>query len=95
MDLTLEITDDYSVRNEIVSQLHGAAIQWLTLAISRAPIEVQSILQVCPLIGLSAYSQRYLVESRDVLIVDSVEMGAGLAMQFAKSISKVDRQECE
>lgn len=46
MDLTLEITDDYAVRNEIVSQLHGAAIQWLTLAISRAPIEVQSILQV-------------------------------------------------
>lgn len=46
MDLTLEISDDYTVRNEIVTQLHSAATQWLTLAISRAPIEVQSILQV-------------------------------------------------
>lgn len=46
MDLTLILTDDYAVRNEIVTTLHGVARNWLTLAISRAPIEVQSTLQV-------------------------------------------------
>jgi phosphatidylinositol 4-kinase len=46
MDITLQLTDDYAVRNEIVTQLYGVARQWLTLAISRAPIEVQSTLQV-------------------------------------------------
>nr|XP_031861737.1 uncharacterized protein CI109_002970 [Kwoniella shandongensis]KAA5528809.1 hypothetical protein CI109_002970 [Kwoniella shandongensis] len=81
MDLTLHLTDDYAVRNEIVSQLHGVARQWLTLAISRAPIEVQSTLQ------------SYLNESRDVLLIDSVEMGAGLALHFSKAISRLDRQE--
>ncbi|RXK35906.1 phosphatidylinositol 4-kinase [Tremella mesenterica] len=81
LDLTLQLTEDYSVRNEIVTQLHTVAKSWLTLAISRAPIEVQSTLQ------------SYLSESRDVLLIDSVEMGAGLALHFSKVISKLDRQE--
>lgn len=37
--------------------------------------------------------QTYLNESRDTLLVDSVEMGAGLALQYSKAISKLDRQE--
>ncbi|OCF44647.1 phosphatidylinositol 4-kinase [Kwoniella heveanensis CBS 569] len=81
MDLTLHLTDDYAVRNEIVTNLHQVARNWLTLAISRAPIEVQSTLQ------------SYLNESRDVLLIDSVEMGAGLALHYSKSISRLDRQE--
>lgn len=81
LELTLELTDDYSVRNEITTQLHSVAQKWLTLAISRAPIEVQSTLQ------------SYLNEARDVLLIDSVEMGAGLALQYSKAISRLDRQE--
>ncbi|OWZ76646.1 phosphatidylinositol 4-kinase [Cryptococcus neoformans Bt85] len=81
MDLTLHLTDDYAVRNEIITQLHTVTCTWLTLAISRAPIEVQSILQ------------SYLNEARDVLLIDSVEMGAGLALHFSKAISRLDRQE--
>jgi phosphatidylinositol 4-kinase len=46
MDLTLHLTDDYAVRNEIASQLYSVSRRWLTFAISRAPIEVQSTLQV-------------------------------------------------
>ena len=46
MDLSLQLTDDYAVRNEITSQLYGVTKNWLTLAISKAPIEVQSYLQV-------------------------------------------------
>lgn len=83
MDLTLHLTDDYAVRNEIVTQLHSVTSTWLTLAISRAPIEVQSILQ------------SYLNEARDVLLIDNVEMGAGLALHFSKAISRLDRQESE
>ncbi|ODN73286.1 hypothetical protein L202_07835 [Cryptococcus amylolentus CBS 6039] len=81
MDITLHLTDDYAVRNKIVTDLHAVARKWLTLAISRAPIEIQSILQ------------NYLTESRDVLLIDSVEMGAGLALHFSKAISNLDRQE--
>lgn len=83
MDLTLQLTEDFAVRNEIVTQLHSVAKSWLTLAISRAPIEVQSTLQ------------SYLGESRDVLLIDSVEMGAGLALHYSKAISRLDRQESE
>ena len=46
MDVTLHLSEDYAVRNEITTQLYGIAKHWLTLAISRAPIEVQSTLQV-------------------------------------------------
>lgn len=81
MDLTLILTDDYSVRNEISTQLYNVAQRWLTLAISRAPLEVQSTLQ------------SYLNESRDVLLIDSVEMGAGVALHYSKAISRLDRQE--
>ena len=47
MDLKLQLTDNYAVRNEITSHLYELANQWLRLAISRAPLETQSTLQVC------------------------------------------------
>ncbi|KAJ9125427.1 hypothetical protein QFC22_000388 [Naganishia vaughanmartiniae] len=55
--------------------------KWLDSAVGRAPIEMQSILQ------------RYLRESRDTLLLDQVEMGAGLAMEYSKAIPRSDRQE--
>ncbi|KAL1412783.1 Phosphatidylinositol 4-kinase stt4 [Vanrija albida] len=79
--LTLELTDDYAARNEITTSLHSVSHRWFTMAISRAPIEVQSTLQ------------SYLKESRDVLLLDSVELGAGVALHFAKAVSRLDRQE--
>ena len=39
--------------------------------------------------------QAYLNESRDVLLIDNVEMGAGLALHYSKTISALDRQECQ
>lgn len=106
IDLKLELSDSFTVRNEITTQLYGYARSWLTSAISRAPIEVQTILQVgslswlYPVPALTDHrfgplsSQRYLSESRDVLLPDSVEMGAGLALHYSKMISSSDRQEC-
>lgn len=46
VDITLQLSDSFIVRNEITTQLYGYARNWLTAAISRAPIEVQTVLQV-------------------------------------------------
>jgi phosphatidylinositol 4-kinase len=43
--ITLQLTDDYKVRNDILGQLQRHANTWLELALSRAPIELQSTLQ--------------------------------------------------
>jgi len=42
---------------------------------------------------MTALQKSYLNKSRDVLLVDSVEMGAGLALHFSKAVSRLDRQE--
>lgn len=44
--ITLQLTDSYQVRNEILAQLHRNAKGWFELALGRAPIELQSTLQV-------------------------------------------------
>lgn len=46
-DITLQLTDSYKVRNEILAQLHRNANSWFELALGRAPVELQSTLQVC------------------------------------------------
>ncbi|KAJ9109753.1 hypothetical protein QFC19_001983 [Naganishia cerealis] len=81
LDLSIHVTDDFGVRNTITRQMYELACKWLELAIGKAPIEMQSILQ------------RYLRESRDTLLLDHVEMGAGLAMEYSKAIPRSDRQE--
>ncbi|KAF9246393.1 hypothetical protein BU15DRAFT_85159 [Melanogaster broomeanus] len=40
--INLQLTDDYKVRNEILGQLQRNANNWFELALSRAPIELQS-----------------------------------------------------
>ena len=45
-DITLQLTDDYKVRNDILKQLQRNANNWLQLALDRAPVELQSTLQV-------------------------------------------------
>lgn len=46
VDIALELSDSFTVRNDITTQLYSYAKTWLTNAISRAPIELQTILQV-------------------------------------------------
>lgn len=81
IDLVIEVSDNFETRNTIATNLYANARRWIELALARAPIEMQSILQ------------HYLRESRDVLLLDSVEFGAGLALHYAKAISKMDRHE--
>lgn len=71
MDLCLEITDDFAARNETVKRLYEHACRWLDLAIGRAPIEMQTILQVCSIV----------VSRREVraLIVLTLEIPEGIS----------------
>ena len=66
MDLSIQLTDDFTVRNEIVTQLHAVAKVWLTLATYKAPLEVQSILQVSKFL-------RHLLRADSVAVPQRVE----------------------
>ncbi len=46
VDITLQLPDDYKIRDEILLNLQRNSAKWLELALSRAPMELQSTLQV-------------------------------------------------
>ncbi|KAJ7940268.1 hypothetical protein B0H13DRAFT_2299305 [Mycena leptocephala] len=77
--ITLQLTDSYTVRNEILGQLHRNATNWFELALGRAPVELQSTLQKY-LSGNSSTGSEW------------TELGASVAEQFGKSIGPVQRQ---
>ncbi|CAG7846286.1 Phosphatidylinositol 4-kinase stt4 Short=PI4-kinase; Short=PtdIns-4-kinase [Serendipita indica DSM 11827] len=79
-NILLELTGSYTVRNEILGQLHRNAVNWLSLGINRAPVEVQATLQ------------KYLAHYETVLLPETVEMGASLALQFACKIPPSERK---
>lgn len=71
-DIKLELSDSYASRNEILSQLYKHANKWLEAATARAPIELQATLQA------------YLADTKIETANDSAELGASVALQFAK-----------
>ncbi|KAF7338006.1 hypothetical protein MVEN_02024500 [Mycena venus] len=77
--ITLQLTDSYTVRNEILGQLHRNANNWFELALGRAPVELQSTLQ------------KYL-SGNSSTGAEWTELGASVAEQFGKSIGPVQRQ---
>ncbi|KAI6131993.1 hypothetical protein EDD16DRAFT_1821529 [Pisolithus croceorrhizus] len=78
--ITLQLTDDYKVRNDILSQLRKSADNWFKLALGRAPVELQTILQ------------KYLAATHSLTGADTAELGASVAEQFAKDFGPVHRQ---
>ncbi|KAK0463795.1 uncharacterized protein EV420DRAFT_1520089 [Desarmillaria tabescens] len=78
--ITLQLTDSYQVRNEILAQLHRNANNWFELALGRAPVELQSTLQ------------KYLAVHQSNSGTDGAELGASIAEQFGKAIGPVQRQ---
>lgn len=46
MELSLELTDDYTARNQMLTQLQRDANTWFELALGRAPVELHATLQV-------------------------------------------------
>ncbi|KAF8623467.1 hypothetical protein AX15_006251 [Amanita polypyramis BW_CC] len=79
--ITLELSDDYRVRNDVLRQLHQRAREWLQLGITRAPAVIHGILQ------------RYLAVNQTVVsVIESAELGASLAEEFGKIVDPVQAQ---
>ncbi|KAF7980170.1 hypothetical protein HWV62_39641 [Athelia sp. TMB] len=78
-DITLELTDSYAVRKQILGQLQRNANNWFQLALARAPIELQSTLQ------------KYLAVNHSVSGVDTSELGASIAEKFGKAVGPIYR----
>ncbi|KAI0032206.1 hypothetical protein K488DRAFT_50373 [Vararia minispora EC-137] len=79
-DITLQLSDDYKVRNEILTNLQRSASQWFELALGRAPVELQTTLQ------------KYLAVNQSLSLIDTVDLGASVAEQFGKAIGPVERK---
>ncbi|CDO73608.1 hypothetical protein BN946_scf185014.g78 [Trametes cinnabarina] len=78
--LTLQLTDSYEARNQILSQLQRDSSTWFELALSRAPMELHSTLQ------------KYLATLQVSSSTDASELGASIAMHWAKAIGPIDRK---
>ncbi|KAM5531731.1 hypothetical protein V8D89_014580 [Ganoderma adspersum] len=80
VDLTLKLCDNYEARNQMLSQLQRDAGTWLELALSRAPIELHSTLQ------------KYLATIQNLSLMESSELGASVALHWAKAIGQIERK---
>ena len=96
-NLTIVLSDSYKTRNDILHTLQTSVHNWLGLALTRAPLDLQSILQVrissdrdyqCTHLKF----QRYLVASASFTTPQSAELGASVALQFASAISPSERK---
>ncbi|PPQ98140.1 hypothetical protein CVT26_003184 [Gymnopilus dilepis] len=78
--ITLQLTDSYQVRNDILGQLKRNANNWFELALGRAPMELQTTLQ------------KYLAVNQSPAGINAAELGASIAEEFGKAIGPVHRQ---
>ncbi|KAL1947994.1 hypothetical protein VTO73DRAFT_13718 [Trametes versicolor] len=78
--LTLQLSDNYAARNQMLSQLQRDSTTWFELALSRAPMELHSTLQ------------KYLATLHASSLAESSELGASIAVQWAKAIGPIDRK---
>ncbi|PPQ71810.1 hypothetical protein CVT24_006200, partial [Panaeolus cyanescens] len=77
--ITLELTDNYQIRNDILAQLKRNANTWFELALGRAPMELHSTLQ------------KYLAVNQSSAGRVTSELGASLAEKFGKALGPVHR----
>ncbi|KAG9010494.1 phosphatidylinositol-4- kinase [Tulasnella sp. JGI-2019a] len=75
----LELTDNYGVRNDIAATLQKNVDTWLHLAVSRAPYEVQAILQ------------SYVAQYDSIVLPGTMELGASIALKYAISLGPDER----
>ncbi|KAI0275884.1 atypical/PIKK/PI4K protein kinase [Russula aff. rugulosa BPL654] len=80
VDITLQLPDDYKIRDEILLNLQRNSAKWFELALSRAPMELQSTLQ------------KYLAVNQSLSPIDSVDLGASIAENYGKVIGPVERK---
>jgi phosphatidylinositol 4-kinase A len=97
--ITLQLPDDYKIRDEILLNLQRNSAKWFELALSRAPMELQSTLQVTASIALHSdktyrLSKKYLAVNQSLSPIDSVDLGASIAENYGKVIGPVERKLC-
>ncbi|KAJ3555853.1 hypothetical protein NM688_g2347 [Phlebia brevispora] len=80
MELTLKLTDDYSARNQMLTQLRRDAYNWFELALGRAPIELHATLQ------------KYLSMNPSTSLADPSDLGPSIAMELVKAYGPIDRK---
>lgn len=101
VNVTLQLTDNHQTRKEILNNLLRNANSWFDLALGRAPLELQSTLQVSANSNLAISShqvmpfQKYLAVNQSVTGADSAELGASVAERFGKEVGPVHRHLCK
>ncbi|KAI0818966.1 atypical/PIKK/PI4K protein kinase [Irpex lacteus] len=80
MDLTLQLTDDYTGRNEMLSQLLRDSNAWFELALGRAPVELHATLQ------------SYLSIHQAISLAEPSDLGPSVALEFVKAFGPIDRR---
>lgn len=80
VDITLQLPDDYKIRDEILVNLQRNSSRWFELALSRAPMELRSTLQ------------KYLAINQSLSPIDAVDLGASIAENYGKAIGPVERK---
>lgn len=96
MDLTLELTDDYSARNQMLAQLQRDANNWFELALGRAPVELHATLQVrvaasAHQMWSDSWTQKYLSGNPTVSLADPSDLGPTIAVDFVKAYGPINR----
>ncbi|KAI0075272.1 hypothetical protein K474DRAFT_1676500 [Panus rudis PR-1116 ss-1] len=78
--ITLQVTDDYGARKQMLAQMQRDANTWFELALGRAPVELHSTLQ------------KYLALNQVSSPSDSSDLGSSIALHFGKAIGPIDRK---
>ncbi|KAF8743615.1 hypothetical protein AX14_001677 [Amanita brunnescens Koide BX004] len=79
--ITLQLSDNFKVRNYTLQQLYQYARAWLKLGISRAPDVLHGTLQ------------RYLAVNQTIVsVMESSELGSSMAEEFGKTIGPEQAQ---
>ena len=80
-NVSFDLSDSYTQRNEILSQFLAKSREYLSLVLALAPLELQGILE------------RYLGTFDDSILPDRSELGKSVALEYARSMPVSARKE--
>ena len=99
--ITLQLTDDYTARKQMLAQLQRDTNRWFELALGRAPLELHSTLQVranvrkCLPFYADCLPQKHLAQTQITTALDASDLGSSVALEFGKGVGPIDRKLCE
>ncbi|KAK7693961.1 hypothetical protein QCA50_003536 [Cerrena zonata] len=78
--ITLQLTDDYAARKQMLAQMQRDTNRWFELALGRAPLELHSTLQ------------KHLALNQTTTALDTSDLGSSVALEFGKGVGPIDRK---